>query len=212
VQGTIIQVIPSVTNIAGAPPMGFEMILHSNPTSTSGFPLGGIAEVSLSGSVTYSIDANGFTLPSGLSFASGTNLIVGQDVTVTVQPGSLNNSGGSGPWLWGPPGTISFIATAVELEPSQMTGSITATDSSSTSFTLGVSGPFFAPWPMLSAITSYNVLTTSQTGFSGFDPDNFSGLATSDVVSVSGWLFPPTSGESPSLAAQSVVMRGNSSF
>ena len=208
VEGTIIQVIPSTTNIAGAPPMGMVMILHWNPTNAVGFPLGGQAVVTL-GDTTYSIDANGFTMPSGLSFTSAFDLTVGQNVTVTVEPGSLNNHGTNGPVIWGPPGSISFIASAVELEPSQVTGTITATDSSTTSFTLGFGGPFFAPWPMVSPnAVSFDVMTTGQTSYTGFNPDSFSGLATNDFVSVNGWLFPPaTSGGTPTLAAQSVVMR-----
>jgi hypothetical protein len=214
VQGTIIQVIPSTTNIAGAPPMGFVMLLHSNPTSAVGFPLGGTAEVSLPGNATYSIDADGFTMPSGLNFTSASNLIVGQNVTVTVSPGTLSTTGaGPGPNAWGPPPSMSFTASAVELEPSQMTGSITATNSSTTSFTLGVAGSFFAPWPLPSATSSYNVATTNQTTYAGFTQDNFGGLATDDFVSVSGWLFPPgITGGSPTIAAQSVVLRPSQSF
>ena len=209
VEGTIIQVIGSTTNIAGAPPMGMVMILHWNPTNAVGFPLGGQAVASLPNNATYSIHANGFTVPSGLSFTSASNLTVGQNVTVTVEPGSLNNHGTDGPWVWGPPGSISFIASAVELEPSQITGTVTATDSSTTSFTLSFGGPFFAPWPMVSPnAVSFNVMTTGQTSYTGFNPNSFSGLATNDFVSVNGWLFPPAkSGGTPTLAAQSVVMR-----
>ncbi|MGA9063552.1 MAG: hypothetical protein WB341_18055 [Terracidiphilus sp.] len=48
----------------------------------------------------------------------------------------------------------------------------------------------------------------SQTNYTGFSPDSFSGLATNDFVSVNGWLLPPaTSGGSPTIAAQSVVSR-----
>jgi hypothetical protein len=55
---------------------------------------------------------------------------------------------------------------------------------------------------------SFNVMTTGQTSYTGFNPNSFSGLATNDFVSVNGWLFPPAkSGGTPTLAAQSVVMR-----
>ncbi|HUB52132.1 MAG TPA: DUF4382 domain-containing protein [Terracidiphilus sp.] len=209
VQGTIINVIPSATDIAGAPPMGFEMILHANPTNVTGFPLGGQALVCLPANTTYSVDAGGFTMPSGASFTSGNNLTVGQTVTVTAQPGSLNN-----PCLSGPPGSgvISFVASTIELEPSQMTGSITAIDSGTTSFTLGTGSLFFAPWPLPPGISSYNVLATSQTTFMGFDPDSFSGLATQDIVSVNGWVFQTETSASPTIAAQSVVMRPSGTF
>jgi hypothetical protein len=189
--------------------MGFDLILHWNPANDDGFPLGGEAAVSLASSATYSIDADGFTMPKGLTFTGASNLTVGQNVTVTVVPGTLsNNGGGPGPNAWGPPRSISFTASAVELEPSQVTGTITAI--SSPSFTLGVGGgPFFCPWPMVSANAfSFDVITTSQTSYKGFSPDSFDGLATGDFVSVNGWLFPPaTSGGPPIIAAQSVVMR-----
>ena len=101
----------------------------------------------------------------------------------------------------------------MELEPSQVTGTISAVDSSSTSFTLGVGGPFFAPWPMPTAVFSFDVMTTSQTTYTGFTPDSFAGLANGEFVSVNGWLFPPASSPGPPVfAAQSVVMRPNMWF
>ena len=211
VEGTIIKVIPSTTTIAGAPPSGMDLILHWNPANNGSFPLGGEATVTFAGNATYAIDNNGFTMPSGLTFTGASNLTVGQNVTVTVEPGTLSNTGGGpGPSVWGPPPSVSFTASNVELEPSQVTGMITATDSSATSFTLGIGGgPFFAAWPMASANAfSFNVMTTSQTSYTGFNPDSFSGLATNDFVSANGWLFAPaTSGGPPIIAAQSVVMR-----
>ena len=214
VQGTIIQLIPSNTDIAGAPPT-LEVLLHANPASATGFPLGGIAYVIPSfNTTTYLIDSGGFTMPAGLTFTGPLDLAVGQNVTLTVTPGTLTPiSSGTASGAWGPPPYVQFGTTAVELEPSQLTGSIAATDATSTSFTLGVAGPFFAPWPTPAAVSSYNVVTTGQTTFTGFSPDSFSGLATNDFVSVDGWLFPPTSaGGSPAIAAQSVVNRPTSLF
>ncbi len=215
VEGTIVR-IPPLPLPAGETII--ELILHRNPTSNTGLPIGGLASVAVwgpgSGSnpeTTFSIDNNGFTIPSGLTFTGAANLFVGQTVQVTVTPGSLTNTGGGpGPNAWGPPRSVSFTASAVELEPSQMTGMITATDSSTTSFTLGVGGPFFAPWPMpTTAVFSFDVDTTSQTSYTGFSPDSFDGLANGEFVSVNGWLFPPATGSTPTIAAQSVVMRPN---
>lgn len=207
VEGTIIKILPLPT------PAGVEvvqMILHDIPSPTSTVPLGGVATVTFASTATYSIDNNGFTIPSGLSFTGTADVIVGQNVKVTVEPGTLSSTGvGPGPGLWGPPPSISFTASAIALEPSQMTGLITAVDSSTTSFTLGVAGgPFFAPWPMPTAVSSFNVDTTSQTTYTGFSPDSFTGLAKGEFVSVDGWLFPSaTSGAPPNIAAQSIVMR-----
>ncbi len=215
VEGTIVRIPPLPL------PLGetiIQLILHQNPTANASSPIGAMAWVAVwapgSGSnpaTTFSIDNNSFTIPSGLIFAGASNLFVGQDVKVTVSPGTLTTTGsGPGPGVWGPPPSISFTASSVELEPSQVTGAITGTDSSTTSFTLGVGGrPFFAPWPMPTASAfSFNVLTTGQTTYTGFNPDSFNGLAKGEFVSVNGWLFPPApSGGSPTIAAQSVLMR-----
>ena len=208
VEGTVIDILPLPV------PSGeliVQMILHNNPASTSGVPLGGLATVTLASSATYSIDNNGFTIPSGLSFTGPEGVTVGQNLQVVVEPGTLSSSG-SGWTIFGPPQTVTFTTTSVELEPSQMTGTISATDSSTTSFALGAGGPFFAPWPMPNAVSSYDVATTSQTTFTGFSPDNFGGLADVQFVSVSGWLFLGTTSDTPNVAAQSVVLRPTPSW
>jgi hypothetical protein len=210
VEGTVIRILPLPVP---AGELIVEVILHNNPSSASGVPLGGVATVTLASSAAYSIGNKGFTIPSGLSFTRVEDVTVGQNLQLVVEPGTLSTtSSGPAPNAWGPPSSISFTASAVELEPSQMTGSITAIDSGATSFTLGVAAPFFAPWPLPSAVSSFNVVTTSQTSYTGFNPDNFNGLATSDLVSVNGWLFPPTTGSAPNIAAQSVVLRPSPSF
>lgn len=214
VQGTIIRLIPPTNNIAGYPPE-LVVILHANPAATTGFPLGGMANVNIEfPGATYSIDSNGFTMPSGLTFTGASDLAIGQNVTLTIVPGSLSNAGGAPPTAaWAPPRSLTFTASAVELEPSQMTGLITATNSSTTSFTLGVGGgPFFAPWPMPTAIAAFNVDTTSQTTYTGFNPDSYSGIAKGELVSVNGWLFATSSGTPPVIAAQSVVQRPGLAF
>ncbi|MGA2340718.1 MAG: DUF4382 domain-containing protein [Terracidiphilus sp.] len=218
VEGTIVR-IPPLPLPAGETII--DLILHQNPSASTSSPIGAMASVAVwspgSGSstpTTFSIDNSGFTIPSGLTFGQST-LTVGQTVKVTVTPGTLTTTGaGPGPSAWGPPPSISFTASAVELEPSQVTGAITAIDSSTTSFTLGVgAGPFFAPWPLPNATGfSFNVLTTGQTAYAGFNPDNFSGLATNDFVSVHGWLFPPATTGPPTIVAQSVLLRPSAVF
>jgi hypothetical protein len=218
VEGTIVR-IPPLPLPAGETII--QLILHRSPSATTGLPIGGFASVAVWGPgggsntpTTFSIDNNGFTIPSGLTFTGAANLTVGQTVKVTVTPGTLTNTGaGPGPSAWGPPPSISFTASSVELEPSQITGTITATDSSTTSFMLGFGGPFFAPWPMPSPnAVSFNVITTGQTSYTGFNPESFDGLATNDFVSVNGWLFPPATTGPPTIAAQSVVLHPNQWF
>lgn len=211
VEGTIIHLIAS--NTSGAPPSGFALILHWNPADDASTPPGGMATINLASATTFSIDSNGFTMPSGLMFTGASSLTVGQNVKVTVQPGTLKGASNpaASPNGWGQPRTFTVTAAGVTLEPSQMTGMITGIDSSTASLTLGVGGgPFFAPWPMATAIYSFNVDTTAKTAFNGFNPESFSGVAKGDFVSVNGWLFPaPASGGSPVIVAQSLTMRPN---
>jgi hypothetical protein len=96
----------------------------------------------------------------------------------------------------------------VQLEPGQITGSIASVGTGS--FGLGVYPSFFAPaFPTFQAEST--VETTAQTTYQGFSTDSFSGLATGDVVSVNGWLFPqagildPAVGP-PIIVAQTVKM------
>jgi hypothetical protein len=140
--------------------------------------------------------------------------MVGQTVQVAIVPGSIVTTGsGPGPSVWGPPPSLSFTASSLALEPTQLSGDITAIDSGTTSFTLGFGGPFFAPWPTAAAsIVPFDIVTTSQTAYTGFSPDSFDGLATNDFVSVDGWLFPPATTGPPTIVAQSVLMRPSPAF
>jgi Domain of unknown function (DUF4382) len=210
VEGTVIRIVPAPT------PTGEEivdMLLHQNPTATSGVPLGGVATVTLASGAAYSIDNNGFTLPSGLSFTGTADVIVGQNLQVVVEPGTLSSKGGSGWGGWGPPQTVSFTTESVALEPSQVTGMISALDSADQSFTLGLNlGPWFAAWPMAANAVSFDVMTTSQTTYQGFSTESYDGLATQDFVSVDGWLFPAASSGPLQIAAESVVQHSGGWF
>lgn len=195
------------------------LVLHRalfSSSSSDTLPLGGIAQVTAGSSATFSVDSSGFTLPSGLSFANASNLFVGQEVTVNVAAGSLTTSNkSSGPGMWGPPPSVSFTTDSVELEPSQMTGNITAVAASTSSFTLS-SPPVFSfahLAPGSWTPTTVNVDTTSQTNYLNLNPDSFSGLTANSLVSVQGWLLPPASGStSPTLAAENIVGRPNGFF
>jgi len=181
--------------------------------TSSTLPLGGVATVTLDSTATYAVDNNGFTIPSGLSFTGTADVMVGQNLQMTIEPGTLSTTSGPGWGGWGPPQTVSFTTNSVELEPSQVTAMITALNSPD--FTLGFNfGPWFAAWPSATANQfSFSAVTTSQTMYVGFSPESFSGLATNDLVSVYGWLFPPaTSGGSPQIAAEKVVLRSGGWF
>ena len=84
----------------------------------------------------YAIDSDSFTIPSGLTFTSASNLVVGQQVSVVVQ-GSITTASGSGNStpITGP-AAITFTANGITLEPSQITGSVAAVNTPALSFTL----------------------------------------------------------------------------
>lgn len=197
VEGNIIQLTASGGNTM------MDLILQQGPltATTSSLPIGSLATVTVpSTGVTYAIDSSGFTLPSGLVFTNSADLLVGQQVSVVVAPGSVTAPSN-------PPSTtpiaglaaITFTASNITLEPSQITGIVNSTfpvNVSGLNFVLGTYPNYFVPpaatagappTPMSINITAQ---TTSATTFENLNPDNISGLAAGDVVSVKGWLFP----------------------
>ncbi len=224
-----------VGTIVGIPPLPLptgetviQLILHQNPTASASLPLGAVAFVNVwapgtggHSATTFSIDANGFTIPSGFAFASPLDLCVGQTVQVTVAPGSLQPPppvASPGLGVWGLPLEPMFTASSLQLEPSQITGSIASIGSSG--FVLdSFPAIFLGPWPA-SAVPNTRQLTvetTSQTAYQGFTPDSFSGLTDNDVVSVSGWVFPQNGMLAPAIGppivvAQAITLHANSSY
>jgi hypothetical protein len=222
-----------VGTIVGIPPLPLpagetiiNLILHQNPTASTSLPVGGIASVAVWApgtgghtATTFSVDADGFTIPSGYTFASSNDLTVGQTVQVTIVSGSLQpptapgNGGG-----WGPPAELSFTASNLQLEPSQLTGTVSAVGSSG--FTLEYTPSPCAPEPPVCNVIAppelFNVQTTSQTTYQGFTSDDLSGVAVNDWVSVSGWLFPPNGAANvvlpPTVVAQTVTLHSGGWF
>ncbi len=204
VQGNII----GLSTVSGNTLM--TLLLYWSPNSNT-LPFGGTANVTIPSSATFSVDSGNFAIPSGMSFASSSDLLVGQNVQVDLAAGTLSNAAKSGPWA---PSAVSFTASSVELEPSQITGTVTAVNSSASSFTLTTFPNFFAPrfntnWTP----TQVTVESTSQTTFQGLSPDSFAGLSANTVVSGLGWLFSTPSGSTPStMVAKTVLGRADGFF
>lgn len=227
VEGTIVA-IPPLPLPAGETVV--ELLLHQNPTAISGAPLGGIAWVAVwsnaSGetSTTFSIDSNGFTLPSNASFASVSDLAIGQDLQVTIVPGSIQKTSPvATAGVWQIPAVLSFAASNLQLEPSQMTGTISSTSSPDFTLNVGVMQPCAIAQvgiacPQVIALVPFNVITTSQTNYLGFTPESFSGLQSGQTVSVNGWLFKGPGGGftnligPPIVVAQTVALHPNATY
>jgi hypothetical protein len=197
VEGDIIRLTTSGSNTV------MDLILQGGPpTPASVFlPFGIWASVTVpSTGVSYAVDSGSFTIPSRLSFASSSDLTVGQEVSVVMQ-GTVASSGGSGSSIpFGGPLSLGFTTNNVTLEPSQITGSVAAIGSSASSFTLSALPFFFIPPPLtpggMPVLAPFNLTvdTTSATTFTNLTPDSFLGLAVNDVVSVGGWVFSTPSG------------------
>ncbi len=209
-----------VGTIIGYNATQLKLILHDNRMNASALPLGGMATVTIDKSTTFSVDANGFTIPAGMVFTGVENLTVGQDVAVTVEPGTLTSPSKSNVVTgWGPPSSITFTANSIQLEPSQMSGVVSSIDSSASSFTLASFPSIaFGPWASSSAAPGITVDTTTGTTYQGFSSDSFSGLQDQDAVSVYGWLFETDNGlldgatTPPVVLAQTITLHSMGMF
>ncbi len=184
--------------VIGYSATGVRLLVFPSPSAVAGTaPLqGSIANVTLDSGATFAVDADGFTIPSGFSFSSALNLTWGQQLQVEVDPGSVSCVASN--VIPGPPPVCNFTTNSLKLEPSQLSGTIASI--SSPDFILDYEWSPCAPpgggAPVCNviALLQYDVETTSQTTYENFNPDNFSGLADNDLVSVNGWLFEADNG------------------
>jgi Domain of unknown function (DUF5666)/Domain of unknown function (DUF4382) len=160
-----------------------------------GIPPGFQVTVQIASQATFSIDTDALTLPSGLNFASVSDMIVGQAVAFhPVAPFSIT---GTMPNL-----SITLNTDKVRLEPSPVTATISAINSGGNpqSFTLGTLPMFFAT----NGVSSIQVDVLSSTVFIN-DTTGLAGLSTGNNVSVGGLLFnTPTT---PTMVAEKVFLR-----
>jgi hypothetical protein len=160
--------------------------------------MGAPLTVNLAPQAAFTIDTDGFMFPSGLNFASPADLMVGQEVR-------LHPTGAP----TGTPPNLMVTVDQVQLEPSYVTGTITAVNTSGNpqTFTLGNLPASFTS----AGITSIQVDVLSTTQFETEEDQMFSGLGSfmaGDMVSVRGPLFNTMT--MPTIAAEKVVRRSTS--
>ena len=162
----------------------FHMVVFNEEPAVSGISEGSLVAVTINPNATFQVgreemgDHGGFSI-AGLSFASGADLLAGQDVQ--IRPGTVSSSGG----------TTAITTDLVRLWPSQITGQVGSIDSSSGTFTLtGLSPLFTGATP---AETTIKVVTLSEMDFMDFSGSASMGsLAVGNTVSVKGLLFNTT--------------------
>jgi hypothetical protein len=159
----------------------FHMVVFSEEPAMSGISEGNLIAVTIQPNAMFQVGReemgeDGGSSISGLGFASGADLLVGQDVQ--IRPGTVSSSGGS----------TTVSTDLVRLWPSQITGQVGSINTDSGTFTLtGLSPLFTGATP---PITMIKVVTLS-----GMDFMDFSGLGSLNVgstVSVRGLLFNTT--------------------
>ena len=181
----------------------FQIVLFEKESFGGGegmgvFSMGAPLTINLAPQATFSIDTSGSMLPSGLNFASSADLMIGQEVR--LHPTAAT----------GTPPNLMVTVDQVQLEPSFLTGTVTAVDTSSNpqTFTLGSLPSFFTN----AGITSIQVDVLATTRFETEEDQTLSGLSSfksGDVVSVRGPLFKTMT--TPTVAAEKVVKRSTSS-
>src|SRR6266478_3872251 len=156
----------------------FHMVVFNEEPAMSSISEGSSVVVTIQPNAMFQVgreemgEDGGFSIP-GLSFASGADLLVGQDVQ--IRPGTVSSSGG-----------VTTITTdLVRLWPSQITGQVGSAGVSNGTFALtGLSSLFTGATP---PITSITVVMLSE--MTMMDDSGTGSLAAGQTVSVKGLLF-----------------------
>lgn len=182
----------------GTPPTSVVLVVHNTIPPVSSLPPGTNVTVTIGGSASYVINNGSFVLPTGLSFASTSDILVGQEMEARVASNSSISNG-------------AFTTDRLALEQTQLEAVASATYSSVTPypyFVLKPVPPIFSAAPVNQTL-QLEVVDTSANGaqgtvYQGFTPENMSGITPSptEYVSVGGFLFNTTgSVASPSIIA-----------
>jgi hypothetical protein len=156
----------------------FHMVVFNEEPAMTGISEGSSVVVTIQPNAMFQVgreemsEDGGFSI-SGLSFASGADLLVGQDVQ--IRPGTVSSSGG----------TNTVSTDLVRLWPSQVTGQVGNVNTDNGTFILtGLSPLFTGATP---PITTISVVTLSGIDFMDFP--GLGSLSNGSTVSVRGLLF-----------------------
>jgi len=157
-------------------------------------PFGAALTVQLAASTTFSIDMDNITVPAGFTFASFTDLVVGQ--TVEFQPQAPLTISGTPPNIM-----VTVGASNLQLEPSQFTATVSTVNAGATppNFTLNMLPPLFTG----ASITLLQVDAVTGTNF--INIAGVGSLSSGQTVSVSGLVF--NTATQPTVVAEDVYLR-----
>jgi hypothetical protein len=146
-------------NTAANPP-SFGLVIHGQVPSTNGIDTDNFATVSLQNSTSYLIDPDVLAIPSGFTFASTADLVIGQEVLVrgnTIDVTPVTNQ----------PSTIAVSTNELILRQSQWTGEVGIANVGTDEFTITDLPTLFTsltPNP----VTNLFAITSAQTAFVNF--------------------------------------------
>ncbi len=156
----------------------FHMVVYNEEPALGGVTEGSPVVVTINSNAMFEVGSEelgedgGFSI-SGLMFASGSDLLVGQNVQ--IRPGTASTSGGM----------TTLTTDLVRLWPSQITGQVGSSSPTNGTFTLTNLSPLFTG--ASPSIMTIDVVTLSNMNF-----EDFSGLGSltpGSTVSVKGLLF-----------------------
>lgn len=195
------QVSGTIVGQTGTPPTSVLMVVHNTIPPVSTLPPGTGVIVNIGGGASYVTNNGSFILPSGLSFASTSDVIIGQEIEARVASNSSISNG-------------AFTSDRLALEQTQLEAEVSSVSPLTQPF------PFFilSPLPALFSAAPVNpalqleIVDTSANQLAGtvyqdLTPDNIGGLTDGQFVVTGGFLFNTTGSiGSPSLIA--TVVRG----
>ncbi|MGB6482742.1 MAG: hypothetical protein WBE86_04570 [Candidatus Acidiferrales bacterium] len=201
------QVSGTIVSQTGTPPTSVLIVVHNTIPPVPSLPPGTAVTVTIGNAASYVINSGSFVLPSGLSFASTSDVIIGQEVEARVaSTSSIVND--------------AFTTDRLALEQTQLEAIVSEVDSQVTPY------PYFilSPLPALLSDAPVNpafqleIVDTSAnepagatqfigTVYQDLTPENIVGLTVGQPVTTSGFLFNTTgSVGSPSIIA--TIVRG----
>jgi len=191
------QISGTIVSENTSPPTSFQMIVHNAIPPVAGLTPGTPVTVNIGGAASFVINNGLFVLPTGMPFATTSDLLVGQEVEARVASGTSISNG-------------AFTTDRLALEQSQIQSTVTSLNATAQppqpSFVLNPLPPLFSLSPV-NSVTQIQVLTITQgttvfTTFEDLTPLDITGLSQSQPVTVGGFLF-NTAG-SPTIVATTV--------
>lgn len=176
-----IQVGGTIVGVTGAPPTSLEIVVHQTIPPQAGLATGTPATVNI-GSASYVINNGSFVLPSGVTFGSANDIVVGQEVEASVSSASQISG-------------TTVAANRLALEQTQLQAVVADVQSQAQPY------PYFEvnqlPVIFVNVAPQLQVLDTSSiqstaVQYQNLSPNSILGLQAQQAVTVGGFLFNTT--------------------